>query len=349
MGFSAWCKTIRGYSHELAGTICQDHSAVKIGSYYSMALVADGHGGEQYIRSDQGSRIAVESAIKVIEQALSDRKQFEELYAQRPDDLIDRLEQNIIATWNDSVAEYDRDHPLTTAEKQILDRLKAAGRTMRASDSAFGPIEYQRYGTTLIIGILCDDFSFGIQIGDGNLVTVADDDDCTTCMPIPMDEHCHDNITTSICDEKAFRYMHHWFVPVGKPQPMAITVSSDGLRNTFLGDDSFMRYCRIVVSQMDNVAENEAAIVANLTKRSLTGPQDDTSLAIIWRNETDFSELNSIRTATCREMQSKASAATASATDECQSVARADYSRHKGRKLMASRRGRQKLRGRNRR
>lgn len=61
--------TKRGASHVKKGTVCQDYSL----SYNSpdgslqVAIVCDGHGGDTYVRSDVGSRLAAEIALANIQ------------------------------------------------------------------------------------------------------------------------------------------------------------------------------------------------------------------------------------------------------------------------------------------
>jgi serine/threonine protein phosphatase PrpC len=61
--------TKRGASHVKKGTVCQDYSLCYNSPDGSMqvAIVCDGHGGDTYVRSDVGSRLAAEIALANIQ------------------------------------------------------------------------------------------------------------------------------------------------------------------------------------------------------------------------------------------------------------------------------------------
>jgi hypothetical protein len=56
----------KGYSHEASGKPCQDFVYSESTPELSMAIVADGHGGERYFRSDKGAKFVVDIAVQSI-------------------------------------------------------------------------------------------------------------------------------------------------------------------------------------------------------------------------------------------------------------------------------------------
>jgi len=64
----AFSATRIGASHLKMGKPCQDYSAHLISDKVAIAIVADGHGGESYYRSDRGAQFAVETALKCIKE-----------------------------------------------------------------------------------------------------------------------------------------------------------------------------------------------------------------------------------------------------------------------------------------
>ena len=53
----------QGYNHIRVKKVCQDSSGHYSDDRMSIAVVADGHGSDDYPRTDKGSRYAVEAAI----------------------------------------------------------------------------------------------------------------------------------------------------------------------------------------------------------------------------------------------------------------------------------------------
>ena len=106
------------------------------------------------------------------------------------------LELNILRRWHESV---DRDiaaHPFCEGE---LEKVSEKYRGIYCDEKS--PRRKKAYGTTLIAICVTEDYWFGLQIGDGKCFAVGWDGACTE--PIPWDEDCQGNITTSICDTNA--------------------------------------------------------------------------------------------------------------------------------------------------
>ena len=55
-----------GFSHLASGLPKQDNSRSVMNADYSIATIADGHGSSQYIRSDRGSKFAVDICVNLI-------------------------------------------------------------------------------------------------------------------------------------------------------------------------------------------------------------------------------------------------------------------------------------------
>lgn len=85
------------------------------------------------------------------------------------------------------------------------------------------------YGATLIGVVVTKDFWFGVHIGDGKCVVF--DKAGVDSEPIPWDEQCFLNITTSICDSNAgseFRYFFSRELPA--PYLQAATALTTALQ-----------------------------------------------------------------------------------------------------------------------
>ena len=90
------------------------------------------------------------------------------------------------------------------------------------------------YRTTLIAAVQAKNFWFGLHIGDGKCVTVNPAGEYT--QPIPWDEKCFLNQTTSLCDEQALHSFRYYFGKVDLP--LAIFIATDGVDDTFGTDEA---------------------------------------------------------------------------------------------------------------
>ena len=186
-----------------------------------IAIVADGHGSDEFIRSDRGSRFACESARICIHSFLKDQKK------KPTNENIHQLIKSIIKTWNEKVV---ADLGLSPFGNSELSKLPDDKRGRYLSDN-----EYSRhaYGTTLITAVQCDTYWFGFHIGDGKCVVLGSN--AAFYQPIPWDDRCFLNVTTSICDEDAAERARVRVLPDEKDDyiPIATFLCSDGLDDSY--------------------------------------------------------------------------------------------------------------------
>ena len=194
--------TVIGASHIKNGTVCQDCSQSCEKTECRLVVVCDGHGGADYCRSDRGSKLAAVAFMDCMENpdliaalsAAATEKQ------RKP--RIEQLIKSIIARWNSLVEQDMRQHPFDEDElsgvSEKARRRYEAGERLQAA-----------YGTTLIGAVLAEDFWMGLQIGDGKCVAVSENGEFT--QPIPWDEECFLNVTTSLCDENAAKEFRFCF------------------------------------------------------------------------------------------------------------------------------------------
>jgi hypothetical protein len=84
------------------------------------------------------------------------------------------------------------------------------------------------YGCTLIAVTATNAFWFGVQIGDGKCFTLEDGGGFSE--PIPWDEDCQFNVTTSLCEENAPELFRHF---AGTELPEALFIGTDGVDTSF--------------------------------------------------------------------------------------------------------------------
>lgn len=245
----------KGASHEVSGKVCQDYCQAEVTDSYTIGVVSDGHGGDRYFRSDVGSKSAVEATLECVREFVqsADESLFsgapltqcgtvaaerekngsgigDERYA-----LFRQLFSSIICKWHERILE-DAKRPATPEEREKLPEQVAAFENTDSEGHRIG-IE-KTYGCTLMCFARTRTYWFAFHIGDGKCVALSvDSGRIESSEPVPWDEKCFRNVTTSLCDPEAldkFRYCYG-----GKDTlPLAVFLGSDGI------DDSLPQPCR---------------------------------------------------------------------------------------------------------
>ena len=140
------------------------------------------------------------------------------------------------------------------------------------------------YGCTLMVYVYTPDYWFAFQIGDGKCF-VCDTKGIWT-EPIPWDDNCFLNKTTSICDGGAIDEFRYCYEGDGV-HPIAVILGSDGIDDSFgLPENQANFYVQILKSI---VASGEEATIkeikSDLPQLSKIGSQDDMSLAMVYDEE----------------------------------------------------------------
>ena len=246
--FNAFSKSVMGQSHVKKNIVCQDSSAHKVTDDYAIAVVADGHGSKKHFRSNIGSKCAVEATLEVLARFM-ETEGFFETFPERRSSVIKNIEKQVIACWNEKVNAHHDANPVTVVEKKPFTH----------DEFAEIPVE-SYYGTTLICGVMCKDFTFGFQLGDGSLVTVLEDG------------------TTSSMSNANAASMFAEFYSV-EPKVAALFASTDGLYTTFGGEQAFFDYHTLIASQLIDPEKVRASVENNIAKRTHYGTEDDISFA----------------------------------------------------------------------
>ena len=283
----------KGRSHDKSGKPCQDfsrccHELGDDGAKYSCIIVADGHGGDAYFRSDLGSKFAVDAAMeclanKELHRALAylchqddDASPTQREKEKERGRTIQQLKERIIGRWNVSVKNHFESNPFSDNE---LNGIPAKYAERYRKDES---IE-RAYGTTLISVLWTDAFLLALQIGDGNCVIV--DNSGAFSQPLPEDEKCFLNMTTSICDTDAINSFRHYF---SQSHPCAAIIGTDGITDSFAGDKWLYNFYRLILtafSQNDDDTEESEKLADYLPRLSQKGSGDDVSIAMIANRE----------------------------------------------------------------
>lgn len=262
--------SIQGASHIKKGKECQDSSYSYSDNKISVAIVCDGHGGDDYVRSAFGSKYACEVALENICSFLmkADKGELEKNH----DKLIHQLEASIINNWNEKIYSHYEQNPFTESELSVIsEKAKNKYLNEKSIESA--------YGTTLIAVAVTADYWFGIHIGDGKCVAVNSHG--KFLQPIPWDDKCFLNATTSMCDSKALENFRHCYY--AERLPVAVFVGSDGIDDCFMDNDQLAHLYKTILYSFATSDFNAAVndLKDYLPRLSAKGSGDDVSIAAI--------------------------------------------------------------------
>lgn len=273
IGIRSFNSHCQGEGHKSSGKPCQDYSFSLVQDDYALAIVSDGHGGERYFRSDVGSKLAVDVTVKSLTEFAKNLPA--DTFSEKPftaigiDEqglsVLSQLTGSIVVGWRNAVKEHVDTHPLTEAEQVI----------------AVPKDEHdweKTYGCTLIATLRTPDYWLAFQIGDGKCVAVGEDG--VPYEPIPWDDRCFLNRTTSICDTAAadeFRYC----VGGGNTAPVAVFLGSDGIDDSFGEEGNLYNFYAQLAKGFakDGYDATSADLDATLPVLSKRGSQDDMSVA----------------------------------------------------------------------
>lgn len=212
-----------GASHSRQGKANQDfaNSLSLHDGKVRILSVSDGHGSERSFRSQYGSKIAVESAIKVANEFFLNIPSINDLKSQ-----IDIFRRRLIYYWQQEVAKHLGIHSFNNDEAKLIGYKESTKKE---------DIE-KAYGATVILAVITLDYTLYVQLGDGNILAI--DSLETISAPILSDATLLGNDTHSLCEKDAEHYIHFKIVPHNKP-PKLVFLTTDGLPNSFPTDEAF--------------------------------------------------------------------------------------------------------------
>jgi hypothetical protein len=182
-----------------------------------------------------------------------------------------QLEKCIISRWGDEVYEDFLQHPYSDEEIAKL-----------PPDWGFEDSVYSVYGTTLLLAAVTEKYWFGIQIGDGKTAELTTAGEWRE--PVPWDENCFLNATTSICDENAADEFRHFF---SETLPAAVFLCTDGVSESYKNKDDFHAvltgYARVLA--LGPKPKSRKVLQKILPEITAGGNGDDVSLAVLYSKE----------------------------------------------------------------
>ena len=294
----------QGESHKADNKPCQDASFSAVyNDGLALAIVCDGHGGERYFRSDVGARMATEvirDSVKTFVENV-DKSMFvgqpftaeeaitseEVIKKQKPiDKAFRQLFSSIIYQWNQRIADHAANTAISEWEQEHVPQ--------KYLDELHTSETFEKlYGCTLMVYAQTPEYWFAFHLGDGKCVSFQQSPLWT--MPIPWDDRCFLNKTTSLCDSNAINEYRYCYEGDGQ-YPWAIFLGSDGMDDSFGEDENLVNFYIQVVKML--VTEGKEATIASiesdLPQLSKIGSKDDMSVAFVYNIEvlkahiTDF-------------------------------------------------------------
>lgn len=271
-------QTVLGNSHKRKGLPCQDYSLSYSDSdgKFLIFAVADGHGDRKCFRSEFGSKIACEVLLETLKLLASDidASFLEKLINDKKKeiDFFYKLKLSILNSWTENVTNHYFNNQISEEEITKFQIEKAKGLT---SDEII-----KAYGTTLLGGLLIDGYLILVQQGDGHIFVF--DNKGNNFNPMPIDNKCVANVTTSLSDKNAIDEMRHFLIET-KDNLVACFMGTDGVEDSFSSLESTSNFYSDLISLKLNSQKNnedlQGNLISNLDYLSVNGSEDDISVA----------------------------------------------------------------------
>ncbi len=285
----------QGESHKAIDKVCQDYSYSNVDENgVAIAIVCDGHGGNRYFRSDVGAKLAAEVTERNVRIFLDEvdaalfagqpytpksaiQTEIEDGDFKKENQLEKAFRQlfaSIISCWYEKIKEHAASHPLTEKEKSSVEQ-------KYQDEFTSGGVIEKTYGCTLMAYVCTPTYWFAFHLGDGKCISF--DNDANWKEPIPWDDRCFLNRTTSLCDSDAINEFRYCYEGDGN-FPIVTFLGSDGMDDSFGEESNLVNFYvqvakSIAAAGIDNVAKD---IVETLPQLSKIGSQDDMSIAFIY-------------------------------------------------------------------
>lgn len=274
--YRAFSQIVRGYRHAKNGAVCQDSAiATDAAPNCSVIVVADGHGGCDYFRSDRGSKFITQAATAELMDFAAETTVLHLRGAAERKQLMYKLFDRILTRWREQIEADIFDDPFSESQMEnVSPKIKEeylAGKNVETA-----------YGTTLIAAIITEKYWVVIQLGDGRCVAIRADGSCE--QPVRLDERCQNNLTTSACDKDAIKEFRYSF---SEQMPAAVFAFTDGVEAAFSDMDGAYGFCQELASTYLQKGKNglTKTVEQILPALSKKGNGDDVSIAGLICNE----------------------------------------------------------------
>lgn len=300
----------QGESHKATCKPCQDFShSYATSSGIAVAIVCDGHGGERYFRSQYGAKLAAKvtdeavwSFVQNIDVNLFKGKPYTALGPILPDKgntekptnkefiAFRQLFSNILYRWDEKINAHAEANPLNDWEKKhVKEKYLNEFKSQMALKREQRTMLEKMYGCTLMVYVQTPDFWFAFHIGDGKMIAYKIVNGKVQWKePVPWDDRCFLNKTTSLCDSDALNEFRFCYQGNGE-FPDAVFLGSDGLDDSF-GEETnlvnfYIQVIKMLATDDEDIEITRKSLRETLPQLSKIGSKDDMSIATVFNLE----------------------------------------------------------------
>jgi hypothetical protein len=274
--------SVRGASHERNGLPNQDAVRLRnpggVDDFLVMA-VADGHGSARSFRSDRGSAMATEIALRVLRQFIR------HLGPDAPLSQVRRQAQRVwprvmIAAWKSAVRADVAKRPFTFMDFAAYpDKPPVIKPGEELPGAAF-----LAYGATLVAVAITPRYVLYSQLGDGDILAIHEDG--TVSRPLPKQHEFMSSQTVSLCTHSA-PYQFQIKVEASRGHaPEMVMISTDGYANCFNTEEAFFTVGAdlLAYSRSHGMATVGECLEGWLQESSRDGSGDDITVGLATRS-----------------------------------------------------------------
>lgn len=253
MKISVFSKSITGYKNEIKNKGSQDYIFYEISNNGVICAVADGHSGDYFIFSSDGSQFACEALIEVMGKYIkeeSDYKLIKNLLENK------KIQYEICSKWKQQVtSHYNK-------------KLPCVYKT-----------DYYRYGTTLLGMIVSNDYKLYLKLGDGDIL-INKDNVFTKIFP-----YKYTRLVNTLSERDAYNKFQYKIEKKNDNECFSAVMYSDGYDNSFSNFQSMSKDLEKTMRQYNKNIFTRFVLEKNyekyLNKLSEEGSKDDISIVFV--------------------------------------------------------------------
>lgn len=285
MNVKVYAKSVQGANHIRKDIVCQDscYWSKKAENTVIMAI-ADGHGSEKCLYSDEGAYRAVHVFCDIMQDVLNEYNG--DIASLKP--LIDDnqiLAKKISSLWHKRITRKHNDEHREKLDIEGTGEIKRRTSIRNALNKAsLSKVDYMLYGTTLLGVAVFGDSALVYQIGDGDIQLVTEDGVRSL---VDADKFLGVE-TYSLAHDMSWNYAKTTVVSLEDiKKPFLIMMSTDGLSNSYINDKEFEKCCKdyfnIIREEGFDTVKKE--LKAWLRDTSDHGCGDDVTVALAYFEE----------------------------------------------------------------
>jgi serine/threonine protein phosphatase PrpC len=269
MYYTTYASKARGVSHRAKNLPNQDWYKIQVLDDALLIAVADGHGSSECPFSKDGARIATSVFCDVVKD-------------------IFKTSPNINSFCEEIKELKSKDLPLKIIECCNVRVIKDFQQTKLIGDDSglMGSINpekfkeiYVKYGTTLLGLVVADDFYFGIQIGDGDILSAFEDGSTQHVLESEVILGVETHSLSS--EDAASHFVSRLEIPSRlEDMPVLFTLSTDGLSNSYVDKHAFDMVAEFYLDELKNRKLDNRKLNRTINLITSLGSGDDITLVI---------------------------------------------------------------------